>query len=141
MSMPGLHPFLVHFPVALLLIAVCMEIAATLWRKPEISRAAFWNQIAGTIGLALAVATGLLAKGVAQIGDDAGMLLERHEQLAFAASALFAVLLFWRISSRGQIPQRPPYLFLLLLVGGAAILLTGAWFGGQMVYLYGVGVH
>jgi uncharacterized membrane protein len=139
--MPGLHPFLVHFPVALLPLALILEIAAYIWKNAELSRAAWWNQIGGTIGLALAVATGLLAKGGIHMGDEARILFERHEQLAFAASALFALLLFWRIASRGHIPGRTPSLFLLLLLCGVTMVLTGAWYGGEMVFRHGVGVR
>jgi uncharacterized membrane protein len=138
---PNSHPFIVHFPIALLLVALLLEVIALLWRNPEFSRAGWWNQIAGTLGLALAVASGLLGRTTVRIAEDARELFERHEQIAFAATALFAVLLFWRIASRGQIPLRPPWLFLLCFAAGVALLLTGAFYGGEIVYRYGVGVR
>jgi uncharacterized membrane protein len=139
--MPNLHPLIVHFPIALLLVAVLLELVAILRRKPVISRAAWWNQIAGSAGLALAVASGLFAESTVRIGDDARALFERHEQIAFAATTLFALLLFWRIGSRGEIPSRGRTLFLLCLAAGGALLVAGAFSGGELVYLHGIGVR
>ncbi len=139
--MPNLHPLLVHFPIALLLLALILEVIALLRVNPEISRAAWWNQIGGTVSLALAVASGLLAQNSVQIPGDARGLFERHEQLAFVAAALFAVLFFWRVGGRGRLPKEGSRLYLLLFVAGVACLLTGALYGGEMVYRCGVGVR
>ncbi len=139
--MPNLHPLFVHFPVALLLLALVLEVIALLWRKSELSRAAWWNQIAGTIGLAFAVASGLYAEATVHLTAEARVLLERHEQMAFVAAALFAALLLWRIGARGKIPGHPPVLYMILFLAGVASVLTGALFGGEMVFRYGVGVR
>ena len=138
--MPNLHPLVVHFPVALLLMAVLLELIALLWKQPEFSRAAWWNQIAGTLGLAFAVASGLFAESTVHMADDASELFERHELIAFVAATLFVTLLLWRIGSRGA-PPRQRWIFLLLLAAGAVLLLTGAYYGGEMVFRYGVGVR
>ncbi len=139
--MPNFHPLFVHFPIALLFLALILEVIAVLRNRPELSRAAWWNQIAGTVGLGLTVASGLLAEDTVRIPAEARDLFERHEQLAFLAAALFAVTLFWRIASRGRVPRHPPFLYLLLLLAGVGVVLTGAFWGGEMVFSYGVGVR
>jgi uncharacterized membrane protein len=138
--MPNIHPLIVHFPIGLLLVAFLLEVIALLWKKQEFSRAGWWNQIAGTLGLALAVVSGLLAETTVRMANDAREPFERHEQIAFVVATLFAVLLFWRIASRGQIP-RPSWVFLLCFAAGVALLVTGAFLGGEIVYRYGVGVR
>ena len=139
--MPNLHPLIIHFPIALLLVAAVLELIAAWGKKPEFSRAGWWNQIAGTAGLLLAVASGLFAESTARIGEDARELFERHEQIAFAATALFALLFFWRMASRGQMPSRGRWLFLVCLAAGAGLLLAGAFTGGELVYRHGLGLR
>jgi uncharacterized membrane protein len=139
--MLNLHPLFVHFPVALLPVALILEIAALILNKEEVSRAGWWNQILGTIALAAAVISGLFAEGTVHFSDAAREVIGTHEQFAFLAAALFGGLLFWRISCRGKIPDKPPHLFLLLLALGVGLVLTGAWFGGELVFRFGVGVR
>jgi uncharacterized membrane protein len=51
------------------------------------------------------------------------------------------VLLFWRIASRSRIPERYAALYLILLACSVAVLWVGAWYGGEMVYRFGVGLR
>lgn len=139
--MPNVHPLLVHFPIALLLLSLILEVIALIRTNPGISRAAWWNQIGGTIGLALSVASGLLAEGSVHIAQDARELFERHEQLAFVTAAVFALLLFWRIAARGKVPPKAPVLYVFLFLLGTVCMLTGALYGGEMVFRFGVGVR
>ncbi len=138
--MPNLHPFLVHFPIALLFLSLILDAIALLRKSPELSRAAWWNQIGGTAGLALTVASGLLAQDTVSIVEDAKDLFQRHEQLAFLSAAIFAGLLLWRSAARGKIPRQSPAAYFLLFAAGVACVMTGAWYGGEMVFRYGVGV-
>jgi uncharacterized membrane protein len=138
--MLNLHPLFVHFPVALLPVALILEVAALLLKKREISRAGWWNQILGTIALAAAVTSGLFAEGTVHPSDAAREIFETHEQAAFLASALFGGLLFWRSGSRGNIPN-PRYVFLLVFAVGVGLVLGGAWFGGELVFKFGIGVR
>ncbi len=139
--MPNLHPLVVHFPIALLFLSLILETIALLRKDPELSRAAWWNQIGGTAGLALTVASGLLAENTVSISGDARDLFERHELLAFLSAGIFAILLLWRIAARGNIPRQSPAAYFVLFVAGVACVLVGAWYGGEMVYWYGVGVQ
>lgn len=139
--MTTVHPFVVHFPVALLVAAFLLEVAALALRRTELSRAGWWNQLLGTAGIAAAVLTGLSAKQTASIQGNAAALFEVHEQVAFAVTAIFALLLLWRIGTRTQLPQKPRMVYIALFAAGIALLLYGAWFGGELVYRYGTGIR
>ncbi|MEW6510711.1 MAG: DUF2231 domain-containing protein [Bacteroidota bacterium] len=138
--MPNPHPVLVHFPIALLTLAVLFELAAKLAKSEVLSRVGWWNQLTGTLGLAAAVLSGLAAERSVTIGGAARPYVDTHEQLAFIASAVFAVLLLWRIANRSRIPDRSALVYLLLLAVGAFFLWGTAWFGGEIVYRFGVGI-
>jgi uncharacterized membrane protein len=136
--MTSVHPFLVHFPVALLTVAVALEILAIATGRDDFSRAGWWNQLAGSVGLVAAVVSGLFAEKAARIGLDAAGTFETHQQVAFAASALFALLLLWRLGARTRIPPKHRLLYLALFAAGVLLLLTGAWYGGELVFRFGV---
>jgi uncharacterized membrane protein len=139
--MPNIHPALVHFPIALLTLSFLCEAAAFVLKRGELSAVGWWTQLAGTIGLAAAAVSGILAGGSVNIPPAAKPYLETHQEIAFAAATAFAVLLFWRISSGTRRPPGRDALFLLLFAAGAIALWAGAWYGGEMVYRFGAGVQ
>jgi uncharacterized membrane protein len=139
--MPNIHPFVIHFPIALLSVALIAECSAILVKREELSRAGWWMQLAGTVGLLVAAGTGLLAGDSVRLTAGGDAVFDIHRELAFISSAVFALLLFWRIATRTQRPPGRDLVFLLLFAAGVAALLAGAWYGGEMVYRYGAGVQ
>ena len=139
--MPSLHPFIIHFPIALLTVGLLAEACARLFKTSDLSRAGWWAQLAGTSGLAAAVGSGLIAKESAGLNDNLVRLaLGTHEQWALGSMALFALLLFWRIASRTQVPAHPRFLYMVLYGIAVVALCLTAWYGGELVYGMGVGV-
>jgi len=137
--MPSPHPFIVHFPIALLSVAVLFEAIALFSKKDVLSHVGWWMQLSGTIGLLAAILSGVLAKESLVVSEEARLVLAAHEQLAFINGAAFGALLLWRIGSRGGIPDQYRTLYILVLVLAVGILLTGAWYGGELVYRFGIG--
>lgn len=139
--MPSLHPFIVHFPIALLIVGLVAEVCARLFKTSDLSRTGWWSQLAGTIGLAAAVGSGLIAKESALVHDSiVGAALETHGQWAFGAMTIFALLLFWRIAARTQVPAHPRFVYIVLYGIAVLALCLTAWHGGELVYGMGVGV-
>jgi uncharacterized membrane protein len=139
--MPNFHPFLIHFPIALLTLSLAAECAALAFGNNEFSRVGWWSQAAGTIALAGAAVTGVLAGDSVRIPVAAKPYLEMHQQIAFVAATVFAILLFWRIASRTRRPADHDALFLLVFAAGVIAMWAGAWYGGEMVYRFGTGVQ
>jgi uncharacterized membrane protein len=139
--MPNLHPFLTHFPIALLSLSFVFECAGILLKRDEFSRVGWWTQLAGTIGLAAAAGTGMLAGQSVVLAPAGREYLDVHQELAFVAATVFAVLLFWRIASGTKRPAGRDMLFLAIFAGGLLAIWAGAWYGGEMVYRFGAGVN
>ncbi|HUI11687.1 MAG TPA: DUF2231 domain-containing protein [Bacteroidota bacterium] len=139
--MPNIHPLLTHFPIALLSFALLAEWAARILSREDLSRAGWWTQAAGSAGLAATALTGMHAADGVSIGAAGRASLEIHQEIAFLACAVFAVLLFWRIAARTKLPGGSETLFLLLFTAGVLLLWAGAWYGGEMVYRFGAGVQ
>jgi uncharacterized membrane protein len=94
----------------------------------------------GFVGLAATIVSGLLARDSVSIPTTVEPLIESHEQVAFLVAALYAVLLFWRIGAKTHLPERFLWGYIALTLLGVVLMWIGAWYGGEMVYHFGLGV-
>jgi len=138
--MPDLHPFFVHFPIALLTVSLILELWGSYKRFPELNRAGWWTQLLGSIGILLAVVSGLVTGNEAELTSGAQGALDLHHQMTFASTAVFTVLLLWRVSAKTEVPQRARTAYLFLLAMGVVLLIVGSWAGGVLVFEHGIGV-
>ena len=139
--MPNIHPILVHFPIALLTTSLLFDLVGALMKRDDVTRTAWWCQIAGSLGVLGTVFSGLLAEMTIMIPAAARESFETHKEVAFLVATIFAVLLLWRISSRTRIPHTYRFIFWGLYILGVVLIWIGAWHGGEMVYRFGMGVH
>jgi uncharacterized membrane protein len=137
------HPFVNHFTVALILIGILMDLAASIFStRMWIRYMALSLMIAGAIGAAGSNVTGGWEAGrVWDSVSGAGKpVLERHAWLGDILPWVFGGLALWRLGIQfiGFIASsRPLYLF-VAVVAGAAIIYQGH-LGATMVYDYGIG--
>ena len=139
-----LHPIIVHFPVALTVVAALYDVGRWIFDREQLLSSGFWSGstpllILAMLGAFAAVATGLIAEPI-DPGNEVHELIESHQLLAFIATGLLATLTFWRIGLRGTFPRKAGFLYLLLLIAAAVVVGYGAYLGGQMVFQHGVGV-
>ena len=132
--MTDVHPLVVHFPIALLLVAFGLEVLGLVLKNGRIAYAAAWNLGLGALGAIAAVITGLRAAGSAAIGASEEGLLQTHKTLALIAMGTAVVLAAWRLRSRGEMSRGARVVFLALMLGMAVVLGAGAHYGGQLVY-------
>jgi uncharacterized membrane protein len=134
--MPDFHPFVVHFPVALLTFGALADLLGIMRRNATAAAVGWWSQVAGTAGVLAGIASGLAARERIA-GQALPAQLETHEQLAFLTAAAFTALAIWRAGKRGKIPS---HLYTAFLLASVLILWATAWYGGELVYRFGVGV-
>jgi uncharacterized membrane protein len=139
--MSNIHPFLTHFPIALLTVGVVFDTMSVLLKHDRLEFVGRWSQLLGTISLAATVASGLIAKGQLTIQLNAQEFFGTHQQIAFVATALASSLLLWRISNRLLLPSNYRRTYLLLSSATVALIWIGAWYGGELVYRFGVGIQ
>ena len=151
-SWDALHPLIVHFPIALLLVAPLFIIAALLVSAPR--RHAFMISalvlmILGTASVYVALSTGEAAGKLAERTTQVNAMLERHEDLAERTRLTFTVLtviLAGMLTVPRLVKWEPSRataaivsVVFLVLYGGAALLLTNtAHNGGLLVHQFGV---
>src|SRR5436305_10704689 len=91
------HPMLVHFPIALLMIAVTLDLAGRIASKPGLHQAAFVNLIFAAIFAAATIAAGMLAEVRLLISHETHQILDTHKLLGFSAGGGILLLLAWRL--------------------------------------------
>ncbi len=153
-----LHPATVHFPIAFLLLGSAL-LLFHLWRKaPFDLKPTIWLLfMLGWVGGGVAVLTGLLAQ--ANLPPDAPYraVLNFHIGASLAMLATYGFLLYrgwlYRSARAQKARQRAGidthdllddasarwWVALTALIGAVLILATG-WYGGQLVYEFGVNV-
>ena len=94
---PRLHAALNDLPAALLLVAVLFDLAGAFMNRPAFRTVGFWTLVAGAVGGALAVISGLQAEEHIAHGEAVHRVMETHEQLALITLGVFAVIGLWRI--------------------------------------------
>ena len=131
------HAALSHFPIALLIVGVVLDVVAR--RRPNLAFTAWIMWVIGAIGAVISTVSGLIAHlPYEEAGSAAVQAIEIHQYLAFAATAVFVALTVWRWRSRRRDLSRSQVFTTLSVVGVAVLLLTG-FYGGQLAN-YGVGV-
>jgi uncharacterized membrane protein len=137
---PRLHAALNDLPPALLLVAVLFELASVLLNRPTFRVVGFWTLITGAVGGVLAVLSGLQAEEHIAHGEAVHRIMETHEKLAFITLGIFAVVAVWRIVRESRMGGTERGVVLALSLGGLAVLLVTAAYGGKLVFEHAAGV-
>jgi uncharacterized membrane protein len=132
-----LHPAIVHFPIALLIVSVVLDGCGVGFRRASLTQAGFYTLMIGSLAATAAVLSGPehAAKDAASV-----TILHRHELFAALTVLCCLILVGMRLGNAEGLYGTGAVGYLAL--GGVlivCIVLTG-YFGGQLVYDHGVGV-
>lgn len=147
-----LHPAMIHFPVALLLVAPVFVLLGTFLRRDRgrtFLQGALVLMLLGTAATFLARWTGEASARQVEHTPAIAVLIEQHEELAettsvvfSALTAIFAAIVYGvrRLERRQTTALATvlPLVFLLLYGAGAALLIDTAHRGGRLVHEFGV---
>lgn len=150
-SWDAMHPIIVHFPIALLLVAPLLIVAGLIFFKSAkgFMLGAFGLMLVGTIAAFIAVATGDAAGEFAERIPGVEAVLENHEELAettrniFAAlTVVFGAIVFVPIAFKRDLTRKIAvplcFAFLLFYGAGTVVLINAAHEGGRLVHEFGV---
>ncbi len=142
--MTNIHPLIVHFPIALLFIAVGADLAGLIlkrytWIKP----ATLWLYVFGALGTVGAYISGKQAADVVNFPPPSYPVISEHADLAlytmifFIAYAAVRLFTYWK-----KWDQRTAIAVLLFLIagGGLGLIQQTAEHGGELVFRFGVGM-
>jgi len=133
-----LHPAVIHFVIALFIVAYFADILFLLRKKEVFLHLARFNLYAAGVFVLMALITGIIAEENVKIPTEAAGTFEFHELFAFLTATFVLALVFWRLSINGQYPEKFKYLYLLVSSIGIVFLLLTSFYGGDLVYKHGI---
>jgi uncharacterized membrane protein len=139
---PNWHPIVVHFALALPLMATLLYgLSALLQGNAGHGAliAAHWNLGLGVVWLWLAVGTGMSAYLSVQYDAEGFATLRVHQWWAWTTAAIYTAAAGLTLAQ--DAPRRvTPLLLLLCALGTGSAVVTG-WLGAENVYRHGIGVE
>lgn len=129
------HPMLIHFPIALYVATLALDLLSRAGRFPAAPLAATWLVIGALAGFAAAATAGLADRSTMVAGSKIKTLATRHMLVQFAAAAVFAVNLALRWTDRHDPVSGLGWI--ALDVVGVLTMMVGADIGGTMVFKIG----
>ena len=119
------HIVIVHFPIALSLASLFLDVVARWRRTPELATAAYYNLVGATISSLVAIVTGLGAWQWLLEGAKLKGNLRLHLVFAIICSGMLWWL--WWLRARQRRVGRPPgaMYFVVAMVMAVMIALTG----------------
>ena len=141
----GLHPRLVHFPIAFFVLYFLLETAGVMLKKEFLTKAAYIVLGLGILSALAAVLTGNqaheVAKNLIANNSSAKQLVESHETFATYSLWYFAALFFYRtyLVVKKKFSEKFQFLFILLSLLGCVLILLAGYYGGDLVINYGIG--
>ena len=140
---PNIHPFVVHFPIALLVIAVLFDLARLWFREQSwLQNAVITLYSLGTAGLIAAFLSGRQAVETVSVTGDAVPVVTSHEDWALYTLIFFGIFTtirlwtWWKELEKGWVL---PALIVPALIGTGMLWYTGEQ-GAKLVYKHGVAV-
>jgi len=120
------HVVLIHFPIALFIMAVAFDYVAQRTKNRSLAAAAYFNLLFAAISTVPVVASGLAAWQWALEGQKLKGILLMHLVLGCTSSVLIWVvfLIHWRARRRDQ-ESLPKYRLVIEAIAVLVIVLTG----------------
>lgn len=136
-----LHPLIVHFPIALLIVGFVADTIYLLYKKEVcLSKIGFYLMLAGTLGAIAAVLSGNFF--TEDMSGSVEAVRERHETFANITMYLMIVASILRVFLvyKGKAESKSGLgVYLLYLIGVIMVGYTGL-LGGTMVFNYMIGL-
>jgi uncharacterized membrane protein len=136
--MDTIHPIVVHFVIAMALIAVIFDLIGVLTHRSNLFEVSFWNLLIATLAIFVAIIFGQIEAGLAEPYGRASEILNLHSTLGWSLAGVLSVLTGWRYVIRSRDPQNLPLPF--LAAGGvlALLVVVQVTLGNQLIWVYGL---
>lgn len=136
----NLHPAIVHFPIALLVVAALLAILSLFNKKESIREWMFRNLVFGVVFAPLAIISGMIEEQSLQHNEAIHSVLIIHKYNAFVILGVYAVLTFWFWKRKNTMQSKEYAVWVVCLLLGTGLVAYQGYLGGKMVFDLGAGV-
>ncbi|MCC5905738.1 MAG: hypothetical protein JJU13_06015 [Balneolaceae bacterium] len=140
---PNIHPFIVHFPIALLVLAVLFDAARLFFRQQDwLEKATLALYATGSLGLIASFWSGRQAVDTVSVTGNAVPVVTSHEDWALYTLIYFLVftgirfVTWWKQLEKGFVLP----VLIVFAIGGTGMLWHTGELGAKLVYKHGVAV-
>ena len=160
---PNWHVILIHYPLGVFMLGLVLEVALLIFRHRGVARTASrWMVVIGALSSLPAAYAGMyaladvtrrtappgaavhgpwyLVSSASTMTPHQWSMIDDHVWKAGGAAVLAALIATLAISLTDRWRDRLYPILLVLMLGCAAIMAAGAWYGGEMVYRHGTAV-
>lgn len=135
-----LHPYLVHFPIALLTVGFLFDVASLFSSRLPFRQMGATLLVIGVVVAGAAVLTGDQAMDAAEHAGVHKHIIEPHEESATVTLFLFLGLLIARILLRKRESAWLWRGYLVVALLAVFMLLRTGYLGGKLVFEHGIAV-
>ena len=141
---PNIHPFLVHFTVALIsvaLLALILSAITVRWKElsQELSIVFRWSLWLCAIFSIATIVAGFYAYYSVEHNDVSHAVMKTHRNWALAAFVVIEIMAIWlaiQLIKKRQIR----ILFCIGVFIAFSLVSISGWYGAELVFRYGAGV-
>ena len=133
-----IHPIIVHFVIAMTLIAVVFDIIGIFTKRSNLFEVSFLNLIVATIAIFVAIIFGQIEAGLANPYGSSKDILNYHSTIGWSLAAILSIITGWRFVSRQNNPNNLSIGFLFVDIILAFLVCVQVYLGDKLVWIYGL---
>jgi len=136
--MDTIHPIVVHFVIAMALIAFVFDGIGLIWRKPQLFEVSFWNLLFATGAIFVAIIFGQVEAGLASPYGASREILDIHTTIGWSLAGVLSLLTGWRYVLRNRDPETLPSRFLGAGALVSVLIVVQIMLGDRLIWTYGL---
>ena len=133
-----IHPIIVHFVIAMTLIAVIFDIIGIYTKRSNLFEVSFLNLVVATIAIFIAIIFGQIEAGLANPYGSSKDILNYHSTIGWSLAAILSIVTGWRYVSRQNNPNNLSIGFLFVDIMLAFLVCIQVYLGDMLVWIYGL---
>ena len=133
-----IHPIVVHFVIAMALVAVVFDFVGLIFKKPNLFEVSFLNLIVATIAIFVAIIFGQIEAGLSNPYGISRDILNYHSTIGWSLAGVLSVITGSRYVSRQTNPQELSKGFIFIDIILAILVCIQVYLGDMLVWIYGL---
>ena len=133
-----IHPIIVHFVIAMTLIAVLFDFIGIFTKRSNLFEVSFLNLIVATIAIFVAIIFGQIEAGLANPYGSSKDILNYHSTIGWSLAAILSIITGWRYVLRQNNPNNLSLGFLFIDIMLALLVCIQVYLGDKLVWIYGL---